>query len=266
MADAATASETAGLVREADRPRYYATLFAPADRRPALHALYALAAELRLVPLRVREPLLGEIRLQWWRDALGEIGTGGGGSAQTPLLEEIARAIGRFGLSVEALQDMATAWRPLLYGDATSGEELAAHLAATEGAVFSAAAQILGAEVGSELIRSAGLAYGLARRIAARPHAGAMRDAGGLEAGAPGDDQGLVGAARRALADANRALALSPAAALPAFLPLVLVEPVLSAAAAGRPGPGDLRLLARMTAAAATGRVGGPLKIGSARP
>jgi 15-cis-phytoene synthase len=60
----------AALVREADKDRFLATLFAPADRRDALYALYAFNAEVARVPEAVREPLAGEIRLQWWRDVL----------------------------------------------------------------------------------------------------------------------------------------------------------------------------------------------------
>src|SRR3990170_5172296 len=60
----------AALVREADRDRYLATLFAPAEHRPALFALYAFNAEIARVRDVAREPLPSEVRLQWWRDVL----------------------------------------------------------------------------------------------------------------------------------------------------------------------------------------------------
>lgn len=60
----------AALVRAADPDRYLSVLYAPADRRDALHALYAFNAEIATVRDKVREPMAGEIRLQWWRDAL----------------------------------------------------------------------------------------------------------------------------------------------------------------------------------------------------
>uniref|UniRef100_UPI0005B7AB2D phytoene/squalene synthase family protein n=1 Tax=Salinarimonas rosea TaxID=552063 RepID=UPI0005B7AB2D len=66
----AHARECERIVRRDDHDRWLATLFAPAEARPALLALYAFAAEVARVPERVREPLPGEIRLQWWRDAL----------------------------------------------------------------------------------------------------------------------------------------------------------------------------------------------------
>ena len=60
----------AALVREADRDRYLAALFAPADKRDALFALYAFNVEIARVRDVAREPMPGEIRLQWWREAL----------------------------------------------------------------------------------------------------------------------------------------------------------------------------------------------------
>ena len=59
------------LVRAADRDRYLAGLFAPAAVRRHLYALYAFASEVARVREAAREPLPGEIRLQWWSDALG---------------------------------------------------------------------------------------------------------------------------------------------------------------------------------------------------
>ena len=56
------------LVRAADKDRFLATLFAPADKRGPLFALYAFNAEITSVRERAREPMPGEIRLQWWRD------------------------------------------------------------------------------------------------------------------------------------------------------------------------------------------------------
>ncbi len=58
------------LVRAADKDRFLSTLFAPADRRPGLFALYAFNIEIARVREAVRDPVAGEIRLQWWSDAL----------------------------------------------------------------------------------------------------------------------------------------------------------------------------------------------------
>lgn len=61
-------------VRAADHDRYLSALYAPADRRDALFALYAFNAEIAGVRDRIHEPLPGEVRLQWWRDAIAAEG------------------------------------------------------------------------------------------------------------------------------------------------------------------------------------------------
>src|SRR5215510_7826909 len=66
--DTALANRLAASVRAADPDRYFATLFAPAPTRPLLFALYAFHAEVARVAETVREPMLGAIRLEWWRE------------------------------------------------------------------------------------------------------------------------------------------------------------------------------------------------------
>ncbi|HTV90379.1 MAG TPA: squalene/phytoene synthase family protein, partial [Stellaceae bacterium] len=69
--DSASALSTvAALVRRHDRDRYQTALLAPAEKREALFALYAFNYEIARVRETVREPMLGQIRLQWWREAI----------------------------------------------------------------------------------------------------------------------------------------------------------------------------------------------------
>ena len=58
------------LVRRHDRDRYQTALFAPAGRREALFALYAFNYEIARVRESVTQPMLGQIRLQWWREVI----------------------------------------------------------------------------------------------------------------------------------------------------------------------------------------------------
>jgi NADH dehydrogenase [ubiquinone] 1 alpha subcomplex assembly factor 6 len=58
------------LVRRHDHDRFQTVLFAPAARREALFALYAFNYEIARVRESVTEPMLGQIRLQWWREAI----------------------------------------------------------------------------------------------------------------------------------------------------------------------------------------------------
>lgn len=62
-----------GIVRAHDYDRYISALLAPREWRMDLMLLYAFDAEMARIPLTVTEPMLGEIRLQWWRDALSPL-------------------------------------------------------------------------------------------------------------------------------------------------------------------------------------------------
>src|SRR5512134_2813208 len=66
-------SDCAALVRRVDYDRYLAALFAPAAARERLFALYAFNHEIAKVRETVSEPMLGQIRLQWWREAIASI-------------------------------------------------------------------------------------------------------------------------------------------------------------------------------------------------
>lgn len=64
-------------VRQGDRDRYLTLLLAPAAARGPLAALAAFNLELARTREQVSEPILGLIRLQWWREAIEEIRAGG---------------------------------------------------------------------------------------------------------------------------------------------------------------------------------------------
>ena len=81
MQDASANCEA--LVRAADKDRFLCSLFAPAAHRGALHALYAFNLEIARVRESIHEPLAGEIRLQWWSDAIA--GNAAGEVAANPV-------------------------------------------------------------------------------------------------------------------------------------------------------------------------------------
>lgn len=66
----------AEIVRTHDYDRYLAMLYAPADKRDALYACIAFNAELARIPGLASEPMVGEIRLAWWREALADLAKG----------------------------------------------------------------------------------------------------------------------------------------------------------------------------------------------
>ena len=79
-------------LREKDRDLWLACLFAPAQARPHLHAIHAFAQEIGDVRAKVSQPLLGEMRLQWWRDAV-EAPVGDSGARANPLADALLDTI-----------------------------------------------------------------------------------------------------------------------------------------------------------------------------
>ena len=103
------------LVRAADKDRFLATLFAPADKRGPLFALYAFNAEIASVRDRAREPMPGEIRLQWWRDVIN--GERTGEAAANPIAAALIDTVARFSLPKPRLLDLIEAHAFDLYDD-----------------------------------------------------------------------------------------------------------------------------------------------------
>ena len=66
----------AALVHRADPDRFMAVMAAPVAARSVLFPLYALNVEVARAPWVTQEPMIAEMRLQWWRDALQEIAEG----------------------------------------------------------------------------------------------------------------------------------------------------------------------------------------------
>jgi phytoene synthase len=156
--DAALANRLAASVRSADPDRYFSALFAPADLRPLLFALYAFNAEVARVAESVREPMLGAIRLEWWRE------TAEGAARGAPRNHDVARGLAAlFAQTAIPLPDLEAVIAARAFDSSAESfsdfAALEAYLDATSGALMRLAARILGGR--PELTREAGLAYGL---------------------------------------------------------------------------------------------------------
>src|SRR5690606_13509284 len=103
------------LVRTADRDRYLSALFAPSPAREGLLALYSFNAEIARVREVVSDPLPGEIRLQWWRDALSR--NDHGDVDQHPIAAAIRATITSFRLPLAAFDNLIEARVFDLYDD-----------------------------------------------------------------------------------------------------------------------------------------------------
>ncbi len=248
----------AASARTGEPDRYLAALLAPPDARDALMALAAFSAELAHVSHMVtREPMMGEIRLQWWRDALGPV------AARTghPVADAVRATAQRHALPQSLLLDLIEARVADLRPDPFADDEaLSAHLAHSEGALFALAAHVLRVPPGAErdaACAACGQAYGLVRLLLALPHAlsrgrlllprahlEANAAAGTLLFGA-GEDRAVAlladlrAQARRHIVTCRQHVMKLPRSARVAFLPLALVEPYLRALE--RPGRDPLR-------------------------
>ncbi len=105
--------ETVRIVREGDRDRYLSVLFAAEAKRPALFSLYAFNVEVARVRDLIHEPMPGEIRLQWWRDAILSEAPAVG----NPVAEALIRTIREYELPPAAFDNMIEARLFDLYDD-----------------------------------------------------------------------------------------------------------------------------------------------------
>ena len=120
-----------------DPERWLSTLWAPAAARPALLAIHAYDLEQQRIVADIREPLLAEIRLAWWRERLTDLAAGKPPPPQ-PLLEALARAQ---GVDLVALSAIEEGLLPLL----SDGPLDLSAMAATRGrALFGALAAAMG--------------------------------------------------------------------------------------------------------------------------
>ena len=94
------------VLREKDRDLYLCSLFAPARARNAIMALYAFNAEITITQKPFDEPMVRQIRLKWWFDALA--GVFAGAPAHHPILELLAEVV-PLGLKRHVLESLIEA-------------------------------------------------------------------------------------------------------------------------------------------------------------
>jgi phytoene synthase len=167
------ADSCAELVRSTDRDRYIATLFAPAQHRNALFALYAFNVEVAQVRDRAREAVPGEIRLQWWRDVVQ--GERRGEAMASPVAASLLNVVEHYRLPVNAILALLEARRFDLYGEPMRTiADLEDYALKTASTVIAMAAQILGVDV-AIAAPPAGIADSLTQVLTALPWHAARR-------------------------------------------------------------------------------------------
>jgi phytoene synthase len=273
----------AGLeaLRAADIDRYLALLLMPEAIQADLATLFLFNAEIAAIRDRIREPLPGEIRLQWWRDVLD--GERGGEAEAHPLASSLLEMVARRSLPLSLLTGMCEARVFDLYDDPmpdrTSYEGYAGETASV---LLQLSAFLLDSEASAKTSTAsghAGVAQAVAGHLMLLPvsHArgqvfipGDLLAATGLDRDSllTGENTAAIGAAVRAfagygrdhLAKAREALRDVAPEVRPAYLPVALVEPVfkraetLGAACLEKsPRPSQLRRQWRLWRAARSG-------------
>ena len=207
------------LVRRVDPDRWLSSRFvADAAARADLITLYALDHELARIPSIVTNPLMGEIRMTWWREGLEEIAEG-----RPPRTHAVLQAVAAGALPPTALAALAEARLGDLDGE-KAGAAALAHADATEGLLMALAARRLSPQATADQVKSAARAAALAKTDGP--------------------------AALAALKAAGGELVALPVAAFPA-----VAHATLAGRYGRNKHPGDLEKRARILLAVLTGRV-----------
>lgn len=141
----------AQLVQRADPWRFRCAMAAPPKARQVLFPLYAFNVEVSRAPWVTQEPLIAEMRLQWWRDALEEIAVGGLVRAHE-VVTELAHIL--TPQAAQRLDACVAARRWDIGSDPMDVDGIQAHMAATGGALAWTAAEALGADPQQETLVS----------------------------------------------------------------------------------------------------------------
>ncbi len=211
-----------------DPDRFLALMAAPPGARPLLLPLYAFNLEVARAPFVTPEPMIAEMRLQWWRDVLAELAEG-----KPPRAHEVAGPLAAIpNLPHALLDDLVEARRWDIGRDPfPDPATLVRHLDRTAGHLMWAAALALGAPAEAEpAVRDYATAAGLSTWFRAVPGYCAL----GRAPLPNSDPQAVADLARqgqRWLARARAARASVPRPVLPALLPGWQAAPLLLLAA-----------------------------------
>ncbi|GLQ07459.1 phytoene/squalene synthase family protein [Sneathiella chinensis] len=156
--DTTNLSTSAAEVRRYDYDRWLVSLFSPPEKRDAIHAVLAFNAEIARIRETVSEPLLGDIRLQWWRDTLQ--GLKKGEHKAHPVAEALDHTARQQPLDYDLMLDMVDVRaRDLDPSPILNDAELLAYADGTGGAVQRLILQVVaGTSPASSVVEAASLA------------------------------------------------------------------------------------------------------------
>lgn len=157
----------AALLERGDPDRFLVVMGASEPIRAQLLPIFAFNLEVARAPWVTAEPMIAEMRLQWWRDAVEEIAAG-----ERPRAHEVVTPLAAIPkLDCKALIALIEARRWDIYRDAFADQAaFDAYLDATSSGLFWASAHCVGARSENEgAVRAVGWASGLARFFEAVP-------------------------------------------------------------------------------------------------
>ena len=196
-------SDLDALVKRVDPDRWLSSRFiADPRRRTDVIAVYAYDHELARAPRVASNPLMGEIRLTWWREVLDEA-YGDGVVRRHPTALALAQAIARRALPRGPLEDMIDARYRELSADPMKLGEALEWADGTAGSASVIAAHVLDPAADRDKAAAGGRAWAIGRLIGTAGLAGP--DVAGVLQRALDAAQGLEAAAFPAVAHANLA-------------------------------------------------------------
>jgi len=223
--------DCAALVQAGDPARFAAAMAAPVAARARLWPLYALNLEVARAPWAAAEPIIAEMRLQWWIDTIEGLGQGQARSGH-PVSEALLPFLSGDADLTALLAGLAEARRRDCRKEPFA-DRLAfdAYLDSTSGNLMWAAARLLGAPDGAEpAVRSFAWGAGLAAYMMAAPE---LESRGRIPFtdGRPAALAALAEEGLRRIAGAHRAARTIPSAARPALWPGASAKAILRRAA-----------------------------------
>lgn len=219
----------AEMLRKSDPDRFLATMTGAPDVRAKLFPLYAFNLEVAHLPWVSAEPIIAEMRLQWWQDSIAAVFRGDPPDPHE-VLTPLADVIRGHDLQQQEFHDLIEARRRDTYAQPFTGTpQLWQYLQDTSGNLMAIAARLLG--VGDDLIIAAqdyGTAAGLANYLLAVPE---LKARGRMPL--PDDSEDAVQSMAREALDRLERSRKSPCLkpALPALLTACQAHPILKMAA-----------------------------------
>lgn len=159
------------LARELDYERYLCALLAPPRHQPALMALLAFYQEIAGLHGRVSEPVLGFIRLQWWRESIETACGSEAAAREHEVTVPLTETIRRYRLRPDVFEAMLKAREQDLEPDPPPDlTALESWLSDTSGGLLMLWNRVLTGQEDYDFLRHLGIGWGMVGVLRSWPH------------------------------------------------------------------------------------------------